>query len=222
MGKSHVVLGASFGALTAMAVHPWVPAGVAALCIPIGALCGPGPDVDHHSAPARAVVAPAVVVLVVAGWVYRGGCWVLRADPHLHRAMREFFRHRNGTHRISTALGFGAIITALCWLSGVEVLQADGWVFGAAATAGWLSHIYGDARTFSGVPVGDTIVHVGTSVGTGSRCKGCRAAAARRRGRKVRRRPHEQHTEQHLLTYRFQPAAVVLCLGALILVAPTP
>lgn len=222
LGRTHVVLGASFGALCTAAVHPWVPAGAAVLCMPIAALAAPGPDVDHHNAPARAITAPAVAVLVVLGWLYRGGCWVLRCDPHLYWATREFFRHRNGTHRIRTAFGFGGVIAALCYLSGVELLQAAGWVFGAAASAGWLSHIYGDARTLSGVPVGDTIVNVGTSVRTGSRCKGCQTRAARRRGRRVRSQPHDRHTEQHLLIYRFQPAAVVLCLGALILVAPTP
>ena len=43
MGRTHVVLGASAGALCALAVHPFTTPGVAILCIPIAAVFGPGP-----------------------------------------------------------------------------------------------------------------------------------------------------------------------------------
>lgn len=221
MGKTHVVLGVTAGALTAAAVSPYVAPGVALLCIPIGAAAGPGPDVDHHAAPARSVGIVALIALALwwhpAVYLYAvpvvwltvsrilGWFGVPMSRPE--RAWRTFWRHRGGTHRIRTAVAVGAVIAAVTWYLGNPWLHTNGWVVGLAVTAGWLSHIYGDGRTHSGIPIFDGEWTIGRTVRTGSTY-----ASARRLGEDPLR------TEQHLRQRRFVPTAWASSAGALLIV----
>lgn len=216
MSRTHVVLGVSAGALCALAVHPWVPPGMGLLCIPIAAVMGPAADVDHHAAPARAVAVVIAVGLALYWWpivalyavplLYRLGRRIVYGPrpTALEQRWRRFWRHREGTHRITTALGVGAATAAALWFT-PPPLSTYAWMFGAAVTAGWLSHIYGDARTHSGVPIGDRDgVTIGYTVRTGS----TRADARRAR-------ENETLTEEHLYYARYRPCALALSAAAL-------
>jgi len=217
MFKTHVVLGVSVGGACALAAHPWVPPGLDLLCIPLGAAMGPAPDVDHHAAPARAVAIAVAVALALYWWpivmlyalpmLYRLGRRIVYG-PHptaLERRWRAFWRHRGGTHRISTALGVGAATAAALWFAPAPLLHDYAWMYGAAVSAGWLSHIYGDARTHSGISIGshDNIT-IGYTVRTGS----TRVEAQRTEG-------DETLSEEWLRQKRYQPCALALSAAAL-------
>lgn len=223
MHRTHVTLGIAAGGMWAAAVAPFVPPAVALLCIPAAALGGPAPDMDHHAAPAHRVVmgglwVAAAFAAVLQRWtlavfaafvLWRIATRLFRLRPtRVEQVWRDFFRHREGTHRIRTALAVGAVGAALTWLLGSPWVAANGWAVAGAFMAGWLSHIYGDARTHSGVPVFDREVTIGRTVRTGSTY-----ASAHREGID----PHR--TEEHLRLTRFRPAAWATNIAAVVVIS---
>lgn len=145
MGASHLLHGVTTAAWTAYALP--LDHGMAVLVGVVGAGYALAPDLDHGSASASHAV----------------------HDAHLlSAAVRVFGGHRTWTHdpRIGPPI-FGAITGALVApLSGP--IGDHWWAFALAAWIGCMTHLYGDARTISGIPCGTDRIHIGRAVRTGS------------------------------------------------------
>lgn len=147
MGRTHLATGVCAGALLALAATPVVPDGVRLYAVPVAAWAVTLPDIDHR----RSIVTYSLGPITMAiSWL-----------------VRRCTEHRGRTHRVSTGLAAGAVAAVgATFLAGP--LGGYWWYLGLAVALGWCTHIYGDARTVSGVPWRGRQVRIGTPFVTGS------------------------------------------------------
>lgn len=145
MGASHLLHGVTTAAWTAYVLP--LDTGMAVMVGVVGAAYALAPDLDHINGRAS------------------------RSTPDAHylsSMVRAFGGHRTWTHdiRIGPPI-FAAVTAALVFLLHGPIGD-HWWAFGIAALVGCLTHIYGDARTISGVPYGAHRIHIGATMRTGS------------------------------------------------------
>ena len=145
MGASHLLHGVTTAAWTAYVLP--IDHGMAVMVGVVGAGYALAPDLDHASSRASHSTPDA---------------------KYLSAAVRSFGKHRTWTHdpRIGPPI-FAAVTGALVALLAPPIGDYW-WAFALAALIGCLTHIYGDARTVSGVPLGRRRVHIGITMTTGS------------------------------------------------------
>jgi membrane-bound metal-dependent hydrolase YbcI (DUF457 family) len=133
MGRTHLTTGLTSGAWLATAgAVAGLPPALVVLAVPLAAWSALLPDLDHGRSTATLSVPP---VTVPVSWV-----------------LRRFVDHRGPTHTPRAAPVFGAAVALPSWwipgaLGGWSAL----WWF-LVVTLGCLTHVWGDARTLSGVP----------------------------------------------------------------------
>lgn len=182
MSRTHIAVGAIAGAAYAAVPLP-VESGWRTLAIPVAAYAALLADIDHH----KSVVtwsAPPFTVLV--SWVLRGMPRRWFVDGYLWSdepvSYRWGLEHRGGTHRpvaavVGGVLAFGALLF-------VVPVDVAAYLAGAVAV-GWLAHLYGDARTLSGIPwpsKPDGKLRIGIPFRTGQCSPRCRRMHCRRPG----------------------------------------
>lgn len=163
MSRTHLTTGVTAGAVLAAGLSlAGVPDLVAILAVPVVAYSAVAPDIDHPNSFITYSLGP---VTIAASWLLRGapigwwahvgyGPWKRPVGFGTHLAPWRC-PHRGPTHRAESAPWvFGLLVAAAVWLLLPPVLSDHWYVFGAAASLGVLTHIWGDARTRSGVPFG--------------------------------------------------------------------
>lgn len=136
MARTHFLTGLTAGAgVTAAALVVGVDPTLALLAGPVTAYAALLPDLDHPRSTVTYSLGPVTIAL----------SWLLRL----------FVEHRGATHRPEAiAPGAGLVALPLGFLPGV----LGGWaalLWWVAIAAGWATHLWGDARTLSGIPLAD-------------------------------------------------------------------
>jgi hypothetical protein len=175
MGRTHIITGAAVGAWYAALIPvPYTPAGDLTRVISWGlvTIAATFPDIDHFRGGVSTYFPPFTTLL---SWTVRG------APIHLpSRTVRLWpgVRHRDALHRwpqsplwaaaVGTAVaGIGCGVAAL---TVPDALWSGWWAWGLAIGVGWATHLLFDARTHSGIPVGNNRHWtLGRTVRTGGR-----------------------------------------------------
>jgi hypothetical protein len=148
MGSTHIVQGATAGAWTAAFIPGLPHDGNGDLVrIAMVALCANAalwPDIDHHRGRITWALPPLTNVL---SWAVRGA-----PIPFTDRRVWRGVRHREETHWPRTAFIVGVVSLVPLWFLPAP-FGTYCWALSAAVTLGWLTHLAGDARTFSGIPL---------------------------------------------------------------------
>jgi membrane-bound metal-dependent hydrolase YbcI (DUF457 family) len=133
MGQTHMTTGVTAGAwLAAAGSVAGVPPVLVVLGVPLAAYAAILPDLDHPRSTATYSLGPLTIVI----------SWILR----------QFVDHRGPTHTRT-----GAAVTAAAVAGPTTLLPAPlgGWSalwWFLVVLLGCLTHVWGDARTLSGVP----------------------------------------------------------------------
>jgi len=177
MGSSHLAMGTTAGAALASGLaYVGVPAHMAIVAGGVAAAGSLAPDLDHVNG--RAVV----------------GKRAAHDAKYVSTLVRSFGGHRTWTHDLR--LGppvFAAVTLVLAALGGGDFLSYS-WAIALGMWVGCATHLWGDARTISGIPFGDRKINIGRPIRTGS----------------------DAETRRRMLIYR--PLAVASCIGALWLI----
>ena len=131
MGTTHTITGVAAGSVAAvpLILLDLEPVRVAVF-VAVWAMASVLPDIDHkHGRPTKWL-----------GPITRFIGWVVRL----------FTEHREQTHTRTAALIFGGIVGAATF-----AISDYWWLWGIATVGGCLTHLWGDARTKSGIPWGD-------------------------------------------------------------------
>lgn len=191
MGRTHLTTGVTAGALGA-AVMPWIggPDLLAqTLFVVVTAYSALLPDLDHHSSTVTYSLGP---VTILASWLLRG-CpieiyfwrWEIEA-----RLAPWTVTHRGVTHDVRYGpAGFALVLGPPTWLL-PGWFGDHWWLWTLGILLGCVTHIWGDARTHSGVPIGHGRRWIGRTFETGSA---------------------EEHARRE---WYYRPAAVLACFLA--------
>lgn len=144
MGTTHTVTGVTAGSLAAV---PLVLLGVDHTAVlgfvAVWATTSVLPDIDHkHGRPTK---------------------WLGPITGLLSWIIRLFVDHREQTHTRTAALIFGAVVGAATF-----AVSDYWWLWALATVGGCLTHLWGDARTKSGIPWNGRRKRVGKTFRTGS------------------------------------------------------
>lgn len=216
MARSHLTTGVTAGAVFAAAVSTaGTPDLITILAVPVVAYSAAVPDIDHPSSFITYSLGP---VTILISWVLRGapiGWWTqfgygpwkrdIGFDGHL---LPWRCPHRGPTHRAESAPWiFGTLVAFTTWAV-LPPLLADWWfIYGAAAALGVLTHIWGDARTRSGVPFGGSDhFTIGRTFLTGSTPADADQAWQRGEITTTEWAWHVRHNEAVLLRTIYRPA----------------
>jgi membrane-bound metal-dependent hydrolase YbcI (DUF457 family) len=187
MARTHFVTGCTAGAAVgSAALAVGVPPTHAVVAVGVTAYAALLPDLDHPRATVTYSIGPVTMLL----------SWLLRL----------FVEHRGATHRPERA-PWWALPVALptVWAPGV----LGGWsalLWWVAVTVGWLTHLWGDARTLSGIPWSGPWVRRWWGRTNGGRL---RIGQVFRTG---------SPREDYLLRRRYGPAAALALVGFALLV----
>jgi membrane-bound metal-dependent hydrolase YbcI (DUF457 family) len=133
MGSSHLVHGVTSGSwLATAAAVAGLPPSLAVLGVAVAAYGALLPDLDHPRSMATWSAPPVTVAL----------SWLLCLAVE----------HRGPTHRVEAAPVAAALVAFPAALLPDPLGGFTALWWWAALTVGWLTHVWGDARTLSGVP----------------------------------------------------------------------
>lgn len=231
MARSHLTTGVTAGAVFAAAASTaGTPDLVAILAVPVVAYSAVVPDIDHPSSFITYSLGP---VTITISWLLRGaplgwfstigyGPWKRDVGFGVH-LLPWRCPHRGPTHRAEFAPWvFGLLVAALAWWFLPPVLSDHWYVFGGAASLGVLTHIWGDARTRSGVPFGGSNHYtIGRTFLTGSTRADADYAWDRGELTATEWAWYARHNEEVMLRTIYRPAMVAaLCLAGWAVVQP--
>lgn len=231
MARSHLTTGVTTGAVFAAAVSTaGTPDLVAILTVPVVAYSAVTPDIDHPNSFITYSLGP---ITITISWILRGAPLAWFRTIGFGRWRRDIgfgfhllpwrCPHRGPTHRAEFAPWvFGLLVATTTWAVLPPIL-GDWWlVFGAAAALGVLTHIWGDARTRSGVPLGGNgHFTIGRTFITGSTRADANDAWRLRLITTLEWAWYVRHNEEVLLRTIYRPTMfVALALAALAVIQP--
>jgi hypothetical protein len=177
MGRTHVITGAAVGAWYAALIpvgHTPTADLIRVISWGIVTVAATFPDIDHFKGAVSTYLPPFTTAL---SWAVRGAPIRL---PGRRFRLWPGVRHRGQLHTprsVVWAGGVGCVLIGIgCGvlaLTHPDGLWAGWWAWGLAVGVGWATHLAFDARTHSGIPVGDNKHWTyGTTVRTGDKDEG--------------------------------------------------